>query len=54
MPQQASGRRQIGITDYQAQGALYIPEKARFGTLLNLAEGTDIGKATVDCMDRSV
>ena len=54
IPQQASGRRKIGMTDYQAEGALYIPEKARFGTLLNLPEGKDIGKATVDCMDRSV
>ena len=54
MPQQTSGRRKIGMTDYQAQGVLYIPEKARFGNLLNLPEGTDIGKATVDCMDRSV
>src|SRR4029077_19849621 len=45
MPQQASGRRKIGKADYQAQGVLYLPEKARFGYLLNLPEGTDIGKA---------
>ncbi len=36
-----SGRRKIGKTDYQAQGVLFIPEKARFATLLNLPEGTD-------------
>jgi len=50
MPQQGSGRRKIGKTDYQAQGVLYLPEKARFGTLLNLPEGTDIGKAINEAM----
>jgi type I restriction enzyme M protein len=45
-----SGRRKIGKTDYQAQGALFIPEKARFATLLNLPEGTDIGKAINEAM----
>ena len=44
MPQQGSGRRKLGKTDYQAQGVLYLPEKARFG-YLNLPEGADIGKA---------
>jgi len=50
MPQQASGRRKIGKTDYQAQGVLYIPDNARFGRLLNLPEGTDIGKAINEAM----
>src|ERR1022692_1115606 len=50
MPQQVSGRRKIGKTDYQAQGVLYLPEKARFGALLNLPEGTDIGKAINEAM----
>jgi len=45
MPLQASGRRKVGKTDYQAQGVLYLPDQARFGYLLNLPEGTDIGKA---------
>jgi len=45
-----SGRRRIGKIDYQAQGVLYIPEKARFATLLNLPEGADIGKAINDGM----
>ncbi len=40
----------IGKIDYQAQGVLYIPEKARFATLLNLPEGTDIGRAIDDAM----
>src|SRR5438552_7696463 len=50
MPQQGSGRRKIGKTDYQAQGVLFLPEKARFGSLLNLPEGTDIGKAINEAM----
>lgn len=50
IPQQASGRRKIGKTDYQAQGVLFLPEKARFGYLLNLPEGADIGKAINEAM----
>jgi type I restriction enzyme M protein len=46
----SSGRRKIGKSDYQAQGVLYLPEKARFGYLLNLPEGTDIGKAINEAM----
>lgn len=45
-----SGRRKIGKTDYQAQGVVYIPEKARFAILLNLPEGADIGKAINEAM----
>jgi type I restriction enzyme M protein len=45
-----SGRRKIGRTDYQAQGVLYIPEKARFKSLLDLPEGADIGKAINEAM----
>jgi len=45
-----SGRRKIGKIDYQAQGVLFIPEKARFATLLNLPGGADIGKAINDWM----
>src|SRR5207253_2063841 len=50
MPQPASGRRKIGKTDYQAQGVLFLPEKARFGYLLNLPEATDIGKVINEAM----
>lgn len=46
----ATGRRAIGKTDYQAKGVLFIPEKARFGTLMNLPERADIGKAINDAM----
>jgi len=48
--QQGTGRRKIGKTDYQQQGVLFIPETARFATLLNLPEGTDIGKAINEAM----
>src|SRR5512141_1460584 len=50
LAQQSTGRRKIGKTDYQAQGVLYIPEKARFASLLSLPEGTDIGKAINEAM----
>ncbi len=44
------GRRKVGKTDYQARGVMYLPEKARFSTLLNLPEGADIGKAINEAM----
>jgi type I restriction enzyme M protein len=50
LPQQGTGRRKVGKTDYQAQGVLFIPENARFSHLLNLPEGTDVGKAINDAM----
>src|SRR5438067_12531214 len=50
LSKQGSGRRTIGKTDYQQQGILYIPETARFATLLNLPDGTDIGKAINEAM----
>jgi type I restriction enzyme M protein len=36
--------------DYQAEGALFLPETARFSYLLDLAEGQDIGRAINDAM----
>jgi type I restriction enzyme M protein len=50
LSQQGSGRRKIGKTDYQQQGILYIPETARFASLLKQPEGTDIGKAINEAM----
>jgi type I restriction enzyme M protein len=47
---QGSGRRTIGKTDYQAQGVLYLPEIARFSNLLQLPEGSDIGRAINEAM----
>lgn len=46
----ATGRRQIGKTDYQARGVMYLPEKARFANLLKLPEGQNIGKAINEAM----
>ena len=45
-----SARRRIGPEDYQAEGALYLPEESRFETLLNLPEDADIGKAINQAM----
>ena len=45
-----SARRPIGPDDYQAAGALYLPEQSRFETLLNLPEDADIGKALNQAM----
>lgn len=36
--------------DYQAEGALYLPNNARFSYLLDLAEGQDLGKAVNEAM----
>ncbi len=47
---QGGGRRKIGPTDYQAQGVLYLPEAARFSTLIQMPEGGNIGAAINDAM----
>ena len=49
--EQTTGRR-IGIdkTAYQARGAFYLPEEARFQYLLNLPESDNIGQAITDAM----
>lgn len=41
----SSRRRTVGKTDYQAKGALFLPETARFDYLLNLPEAEDLGGA---------
>lgn len=46
-----SARRNVGPEDYQAIGALYLPEEARFERLLNLPEGADRGKALNEAME---
>ncbi|MDQ1334323.1 MAG: type restriction enzyme protein [Thermodesulfobacteriota bacterium] len=46
----STGRRQIGPADYQARGVLYLPEEARFSSLLKLPEGANIGQAINDAM----
>ncbi|HSW39256.1 MAG TPA: type I restriction-modification system subunit M N-terminal domain-containing protein, partial [Acidobacteriota bacterium] len=45
-----TGRRQIGKADYQARHVLYLPEAARFQTLLQMSEGVNIGQAINDAM----
>ena len=46
-----SARRSIGPDDYQAAGALYLPDDSRFETLLNLPEDADVGKAINRAME---
>jgi type I restriction enzyme M protein len=46
----STGRRKIGPADYHAKGVLYLPEEARFGQLLQLAEGGDMGRAVNEAM----
>lgn len=41
----SSRRRTVGKADYQAKGALYLPETARFDYLLDRPEAEDIGGA---------
>ncbi len=45
-----SGRRTIGAADYQAKNVLYLPEEARFSTLIQIPEGENIGAAINDAM----
>ena len=46
----ASARRKIGPSDYHAEGLIYLPPQARFGALLDLPEGADLGKAVNEAM----
>jgi type I restriction enzyme M protein len=48
----AGSRRTIGKADYQARGVLYLPEAARFASLVALPEGTNLGNAINDAMKR--
>ena len=41
---------EIETIDYQAEGALFLPDNARFSYLLDLAEGQDLGKAVNEAM----
>ena len=47
---QSTGRRTAGKTDYQARGVMYLPEQARFGRLLALPEGENLGAAINEAM----
>ena len=46
-----SRRRGIDKTDYQAEGAMYLPDDARWQYLLELPEGENIGRAINDAME---
>ena len=46
----SSSRRTVGKTDYQAKGVLYLPDEARFSSLLALPEGANIGQAVNEAM----
>lgn len=46
----SSGRRKVGPADYHAKGVIYLPDAARFGQLLKLPEGSELGKAVNDAM----
>jgi len=46
----ASARRKIGPSDYQAAGVIYLPPAARFSALLELPEGTDLGRSVNEAM----
>lgn len=42
--------RPVSSADYHAQGTLFVPEKARFSYLIELPEGSDMGKAVNGAM----
>jgi type I restriction enzyme M protein len=45
-----SSRRKIGPGDFHAEGLIYLVPQARFGALLELPEGSDLGKAVNEAM----
>ena len=45
-----SRERPVSSADYHARGVLFVPEKARFSYLIELPEGTDMGRAVDDAM----
>jgi len=45
-----SKRRKITAADYQARGVMFLPPDAKYGALLDLPEGEDIGKAVNGAM----
>jgi len=46
----ASKRRKIGPGDYHAAGLVYLAPQARFDALLELPEGSDLGRAVNEAM----
>ncbi len=46
----ATARRKVGPPEYHAQRVIYLTETARFGRLLDLPEGSDLGRAVNEAM----
>jgi type I restriction enzyme M protein len=47
---QARSRRKIGPTDYHTARVVYLPDEARFSSLLSLPEGANVGQAVNEAM----
>lgn len=47
---ESTRRRGISKIDYQARGVMYIPDEARWSTLIQLPESANIGKTINDAM----
>ncbi len=45
-----SRERPVSSADYHPRGVLFVPEKAKFSYLIELPEGTDMGRAANDAM----
>lgn len=45
-----TGRRKVSKIDYQERGVMFLPEEARFSRLIELPEGTNIGKEINNAM----
>ncbi|HEX6782098.1 MAG TPA: class I SAM-dependent DNA methyltransferase [Solirubrobacterales bacterium] len=45
-----TSRRDVGPSDYQAEGLIYLAPQARFTSLLDLPEGSNLGKAVNEAM----
>jgi type I restriction enzyme M protein len=45
-----SSRRKVGPSDYQSEGLIYLAPQARYGALLELPEGSDLGRAVNEAM----
>lgn len=46
----STGRRQVGKTDYQARGVLFLPPEARFSKLIELSDDQDLALAINNAM----
>lgn len=46
----SSARRKVGPSEYQSEGLIYLPPQARYGALLELPEGSNLGRAVNEAM----